>query len=226
MRKESFIFYAMLCAAILLARVPCIGPFFRVINKMVHETGHALIVLLFSGKVYKIELFADLSGTTVSSTKSRISRIIVSLTGYLFSVLMAWVMFYLLYHQQQRAVIILFTSMSLFCLVFFVRNIYGVIWLLAFTVLNMAALYFLSYEMIYWIAFVFSVLLLGDALASVLFLLWLSIRTPRKSGDAHSLRQLTGIHEAVWALIFVAFALWITYDIIIKFFPAFPSLKV
>lgn len=226
MKEETLIFYAMLCAAILLGRVPLIGPFFRVINTMVHETGHALTTLLFSGKVYKIELFSDLSGTTISSTKGKFARIIVSLIGYPFSTAMAWLMFYLLYHQQQRAVIILFTGMSLFCLIFFVRNIYGVIWLCAFIILNVAALYFLSYEIIYWIALIFSVLLLGDAVASVLLLLILSIKAPRKSGDAHSLRQLTGIHEVVWSLLFAAFALWIAYDIIIKFFPKFPSLPV
>ena len=51
------IFYYLLVVAFLLPKVPVVGKFFNIINTLIHELGHALMALLFEGKVVRIEIF-------------------------------------------------------------------------------------------------------------------------------------------------------------------------
>ena len=89
------IFYYLLVVAFLLPRLPVVGKFFNIINTLIHELGHALMSLLLHGKVMKIQIFQDTSGVTTTKSDSKFKSTLVSLAGYPFASVMAFVCFFL-----------------------------------------------------------------------------------------------------------------------------------
>ena len=71
-----------LVASVFLTRFIPFSSLFRNLDTMIHEFGHALMTLLLSGKVLRIELYADHSGVTYSSMLTPGRSILVSLAGY------------------------------------------------------------------------------------------------------------------------------------------------
>ena len=71
------------------------SSWFRILDTMIHELGHAAMTLLMSGRVLSIELNPDHSGVTYSMLASGgWSPIVVSLAGYTSASLFAILMFY------------------------------------------------------------------------------------------------------------------------------------
>lgn len=206
------IFWYLLAAAFLLPKIPFIGKFFNIINTLIHEFGHALFALIFDGQVLKIQIFADTSGATLSKGNSRFANILVSLAGYTFSSLTAFFCFYLLAAGYHNAIIIGLSILFLFMLLFWIRNIYGILWVIIFLIINTLLLFYFQNEIYLQIAAVFySLMILLESFWSPWVLLFLSIKDSQHAGDATNLQNFTHLPAVVWALFFVAFSCWMSF---------------
>src|SRR5688572_11763556 len=91
----------MFIAAFLICRIPKIGVYFRCINTLIHEVGHALFSILTSGSVERIDLFADTSGAAYTKSKNIFGKLLVPLAGYTFASAASWGAFWLLENGKQ-----------------------------------------------------------------------------------------------------------------------------
>lgn len=209
--------YWLLVAAFVLPRIPYVGKFFNVINTGIHELGHALMALILQGQVLKIELFGDTSGNAVTKSANNFTAMLVSLSGYLFASAMAYAAFYLIQVGYVHGFIIGLSLVFLLMLVFWVRNWFGVVWVLFFVALN-AFLIYLGNELYIQIAALFyAVMILIESVWSTLVVLFLSVVHPNEAGDAANLQKQTHIPAFIWSLLFLAFAGFIAYKVIIDF---------
>ncbi len=211
MHQEQLILYAFTALSLLLPRIPVAGKFFRIVNTMIHESGHALAALLTNGNVLRIDLLQDTSGSAVTQSGSAFSRFITSVSGYLVSSVSAWLLFKAIWAGEVQLVLFILFSIALVNLFFWVRNAFGIFWLLAF----MASLWAIwQYANFFWQkAFVIfcSGVVLFDSVASAFILLYLSIKFPKQAGDAKNLATQTSIPAFFWALLFLIQALFFAY---------------
>lgn len=217
--KEEWLIYGFLVAALIIMRIPYVGRAVRVLNTLVHESGHALAALFTSGQVTKVELFADLSGTTHTINSGKLASVVVGLAGYLFASGFAWLSSLLVANGLERWLVVVLMALALFNLVLYVRNMYGMVWLVVFV---FACGVLLSKGEPLWqqaAAVVFMVVMLADSMMSAVELALISFKTPKKAGDASMLGKVTGIPAQVYALAFAAAALWIGLDAVVRFFP-------
>lgn len=205
-------FYIFAAIGLILPKVPLIGRFFNIINTLVHEFGHAFMSLLLQGKVHRIEVFSDTSGTATTQTKSRLGTFLVSVSGYLFASGFAYVSFWLISQSLYRYYIIGLTALFLIMLLFWVRNKYGVFWILLFALLNGVVIYY-NFHLLD-IALFYATTILTQSVISTLVLLYISLSSPPNAGDAANLRKLTHIPAFLWALGFVAFAVFVGYKVL------------
>ncbi|MDT2192235.1 M50 family metallopeptidase [Paenibacillus larvae] len=115
--------------------------FFRNVDTMIHETGHAVVTLLLSGKVNYIELFQNHGGVTYSVVVGSWKMIPIALAGYVTASLFAVFMFYAQSQGKQRLGLQVITVVALLDLLLFVRNGFGIAWLFGLIALNVAALF-------------------------------------------------------------------------------------
>lgn len=194
-----------LLGAAFLTRLIPFSSWFRMLDTMIHEFGHALATLLVSGRVLRIELYPDHSGVTYSVITSGWSQLIVSLAGYITASLFAITLFYGYSRQKQGQGLMVVTALALVSGLLFVRNGYGLIWLLIFIALNLLFLVIGGrISSFYYLLLAF--LCLEESVMAPLTLLLLAISRPGSAGDAANLAALTGVPAMVWALLFFVIA--------------------
>jgi len=125
-----------LMASALLTRFIPFSSLFRNLDTMVHEFGHALVTLLLSGSVLRIELYANHSGVTYSAIEAGGRAVLVSLSGYTLASLFALLLFYLYAKGRHQWGLILASTVALLMLLLYVRGGFGMIWLSGFILLN------------------------------------------------------------------------------------------
>jgi len=101
---------------------------------MIHESGHAFMALFLSGEVVKINLFSDTSGVTVTKVRGKIPRLLVSFSGYPFSAFVSFIIFYLIKEGYNTIALVVLMLFAVTSLLFFVRNFYGIFWLILFLI--------------------------------------------------------------------------------------------
>ena len=116
------------------------SSFFRNIDTMVHEFGHAVVTLALSGKVMYIELYQDHSGVTYSSITKQWAIIPVALAGYITASLFAWFLFSAYSKGKQRLGLQVMIVLSGLSLILFVRNGFGIMFLVGFIALTVIIL--------------------------------------------------------------------------------------
>ncbi|MBP5710092.1 MAG: M50 family metallopeptidase [Bacteroidales bacterium] len=213
--------YYFAALTIVLNHIPVIGKFFNVINTVLHEFGHALTALFFQGEVHKIEIFGDTSGSTTTKMHTKAGNIIVSLAGYPFAAAAAYFSFLLLDHNLQTAYIIGLSLLFFFILVLFVRNPYGWFWILAFCAINIAVIHFGDGTVTDIVSLFYATTITTESITSTFILLYLSITSPERAGDATNLKKFTGVPAFIWSLLFTAFSIFMCYTIYINFFVIF-----
>lgn len=216
---HELLFYILLLTALLLTRIPVLGKYFRSVNTLVHEAGHAFITLVLSGEVIAVNLFADTSGTTVTKAKSKFSQALIALAGYPVSALTGWLCLFLLSKGYHLYILFILTSISLIIMILSLRNMYGLFWAGTFVVLNLLLIYFDNQTVIYVFAAFYSVIIFTDAIISSFVLMILAIRQPKKAGDATNLQKITMIPAIVWAILLLLFTLFISWLSVINYFP-------
>ncbi len=219
LRTEQ-LFYLLLLVSIFLTQIPYLGKFFRVVNTMIHEFGHAFMALLLNGKVVSINLFSDTSGNTFTKVNGKISAMLVSLSGYPFSSIVAFIIFYLINNNFIILSIIIFMGFGLISLILFVRNGYGIAWLLFFLICSGIILQQNVPKVLYFWSVFNGSLLIIDSVISSLILLKISIQNPSGAGDASNLKKITHLPSWFWAFLFITFNIYLLYLTILISFPS------
>ncbi|WP_019533321.1 M50 family metallopeptidase [Paenibacillus ginsengihumi] len=194
-------------SAFLTHLIPGSG-FFRTLDTMIHEFGHAAVTLALSGKVMYIELYSNHSGVTYSQVTKPWSLIPIALSGYIGASLFAVFMFHARARGKQRLGLQMMTLLALLSLVLFVRNEYGVIWLVGFILLNLIMLALVPRWLrdMYYLLLAF--LTLEESVFGPISLLMYAWQDPTQAGDATNLSLVTPMPAVGWALVFVLFSLW------------------
>jgi hypothetical protein len=207
----------LLVSAILTRFIP-FSSYFRNVDTLVHEFGHAIVTLLLSGKVMYIVLNADHSGVTYSSITKQWALVPVSLAGYMTASLFAWLLFRLHAAGRQRTGLQVLTLVAAAALVLFVRNAFGIAWLGGFLVLTVAVLAFAPRWLRNGYFLLIAFLSLEESVVGPLSLTMMAYTTPGQAGDATNLAQSTPLPAVFWAGLFSLFALWCATRALRNFF--------
>jgi len=222
--NHQILFYILLAAALLLTRIPLLGKYFRSVNTLIHESGHAFITLALSGEVIAVNLFADTSGTTVTKAKGKTAQSLIAIAGYPFSALTGLLSLFLLHKGYHLHILFILTSIALLILILSLRNMYGFFWAGTFIVLNLLIIYFNNQLIIYGFAAFYSVIIFTDSIISSFVLLILAYKQPKKAGDATNLQKTTKIPAFIWALLLLGFTLFVSWISVANYFPPVKNL--
>ncbi len=218
-QNHTVIFYILLASSLVICRLPFIGKFFRVVNTLIHESAHAFMALILSGKVHRIDLFSDTSGSALTATKNGFSRFLVSLAGYPSSALFAYLCFYLIEQKVENYVVYILIGIAVLNLIFYVRNAYGIFWLISFIAIAAFVIYTKDAMLMYGFSLLCSFIVLTDAVISGINLMVIAIKTPKTAGDAKNLSEASHLPAVFWAFIMLAFSVFCAYKTIWVFFP-------
>ena len=133
----------VLSIALALNYLPKIGRIFKGFNTLIHETGHAFMTLIFSGEVVAVELFYTGDGVAVTKSKSWFTKFFVSIAGYPFSSIISFVFAYLIYINKFDIILYAVISVAVLNILFWVRNPYGLVWLIVLIATLFSFFYFL-----------------------------------------------------------------------------------
>ena len=117
-----------LLLAFILLKVPVLGKYVSVVYTVFHEFGHALVSKLTGGHIEKIELFHNSEGVAWSSNRFWLGRVLTGLAGYPFASGVAYLFLYMIDKEMYNYVFIILFSVISFSLLFWVRNLYGLLW--------------------------------------------------------------------------------------------------
>ncbi len=202
---KAFLF---LTGAAILTRLIPFSDWFRMLDTMIHELGHAVMTLLMSGRVLRIVLNPDHSGVTYSVlASSGWSQVAVSLSGYISASLFAIALFYGRYKQQQRAGIVIISVIALVMMILFVRSGYGLWWLVLFIVVNLV-FFFIGGRILNFYYLLLAFLCLEESVMGPFTLLLRSFTDPNQAGDASNLAQITIMPAFAWSLLFFIISLF------------------
>ena len=106
LEDQNILFYILLFISVIIARLPVVGKYFQVVYTLVHESAHAIMAIFTSGKVFRIELFSNTSGSALTQSNNKFSQFLVSLAGYPLSSFVAYLFFYFIHHENYNIIII------------------------------------------------------------------------------------------------------------------------
>lgn len=204
-------------SAFLTRLIPFLS-FFRYLDTMIHEFGHALTALMFSGRVMYIELYADHSGVTQTLLTKPWSTVPVALSGYMTASLFAWLLFAWNARGMQRQGLMLVTALAAVSLLFFVRNGYGMGWLAGFLALNFIVLVWAGRRVTQGYYWVVAFLSLEESVMGPISLTLQAWNQPTMAGDASLLAKATPLAAPVWGIFFCLFSLWCAKNSLQAFF--------
>ena len=215
--EHQLLLYGFAFAALVVSRIPVIGKFFRSTNTLIHESGHAIVTLLTSGTVVSIDLNADTSGAATTQSRYWLFRVMIALAGYIFSSATAWFLFYLISKAKYTWVFYTFCVFAIINLLFWVRNAYGIFWLLIFSGILGWVFYYRIPNYMYATSVFFSSLVLFESIFSAATICWISMNEPSNSGDATNLKDFTYIPAPIWGMFFLAQAIYFAYQTLLLF---------
>lgn len=194
------------------------SDFFRNLDTMIHESGHALTTLLLQGDVMEIELYGDHSGVTRSAVSQPWAIIPIALSGYMMASLFAWLLFALYARGKHKAGLILMASLAAVSLLLFVRNEFGVFWLIGFLIFTLLAIVLGGNHVLgKWVFLIVAFLTLEESVFGPLSLVYYALSSPEGAGDAAILSRETPLPAIIWALWFTLFSLWCAKQAITAF---------
>jgi hypothetical protein len=224
--NDTFIFYALLAICLVVMYIPVIGKYIRVLETMVHESGHVLMALLTGTKISKINLFSDTSGETHIVTVGKIKTMLVAWMGYPFSSAMAWLSFWAVSSNYKQIFIIVLCLVICIFLIAYIRNGFGIFWAISFILINGYLLYKKQTVVLDILATIYADILFLSSLFSCFIILYLSFKCPDRAGDATEISKVTHIPPQIIAIIFVILCGMISFSTLQKFFPLFNHLEL
>jgi len=218
--NKTIIFAVSLIISFIILKIPFIGKYFKVVDTLIHETGHAVVALLTNGEVVSIELFSDTSGITKTKTKGFFSRFFVAISGYFFSSAVAYLFLYMVKNNNSYWIVFyILSSISIINLILWVRNIYGIMWIIIFNILIFIIFKYASHDLQYIFSVIISSILLLESVSSSFTILKMSFKNPSLSGDAKILNTSTKIHPFFWGIFFFLQSIFFLYISINLFIP-------
>lgn len=218
MKVEVF-FYIYFILAFVILRIPFVGKVLKVYNTLIHESAHAFMSLVFKGEIDKIDLFYDASGVTVTKNNGKLSSFFVSIAGYIAPPIIVLGMLLLIKYGYYLSMLYFIFSLIVINLILFVRNIYGLLWLIANAILVFLCIKSQNQMLSFHVTITLSCLILAESILSIIVLLRISLKSPNKAGDASNLQKLIGIPATIWSLLFLATSAFVVFYIITKIFP-------
>lgn len=209
----------VLAIAIALNYLPKVGRVFKGFNTMIHESGHAFMSLLFSGEVVSVDILHTGEGVATTKSKSWFSKFFISIAGYPFSSVFSFLLALLVFTNHYDYILYITICFSVINLIFWVRNPYGLVWLIVTNVILFSLFYFHLTQTQYYAALFISAFVFTDAWISSWHILYLSIKEPKKSGDAKNLQSFTLLPAFFWALFFWAQATFLALLSVQLFYP-------
>ncbi|MBZ5752712.1 M50 family metallopeptidase [Metabacillus rhizolycopersici] len=207
--NHQIVVYILIAYAI--SFVPFVGRYVSMINTLVHENGHAIVALLFSGKVYSIKLFQNTEGLAVTGQRGWLATVAISYAGYTFSSIVAYLCFYFLKQGQENLILYALISIAILNLILWIRNVYGAVWLISFIVCCGWTIQSGSDSVQTFLSYFLSAVLLTQSVSSALQIFLLSLFRSKRAGDATSLAHYTKVPAIVWGFLFFAQSVYIAY---------------
>ena len=206
MKKKLALFIVL---AVFLTQMPFIGPYFSIVNTLIHEAGHALMSIITGGDVQSISLFSNTEGATLVSNRDWLGRFLTSIAGYVFASFIAFLFLTLIYKRKSRYVLLISLGMLLISLLFWIRNLYGLLWIITIIALFAWVLAKGSKTILDNFALFIASLVLVESVTSSFEIMFLSFVSPSRAGDATILANMTFfIPTLVWGIIFFVQALF------------------
>ncbi|RWZ54766.1 M50 family peptidase [Halobacillus fulvus] len=201
-----------LVLALFLTQMPIVGKYFAILNTMIHESGHSIVALLTGGEVQRISLFPNTSGVTMTGHSSLFSHLLTSMAGYVFSSFFGFFFFYLLIKGKYQWIVYILLAFLAINLAFWVRNVYGLFWIVSFGAGFIWLLRSGHETLIQYVLVFLASLVLVEAVTSAFEIMWLSFVSPMQAGDAANLaRATTFIPAPIWGIAFFGQAVYFAY---------------
>ncbi|GGM42722.1 hypothetical protein GCM10011351_30830 [Paraliobacillus quinghaiensis] len=206
MKKKLALFIIL---AVFLTQMPFIGPYFSIVNTLIHEAGHAIMSLVTGGDVQSIALFSNTEGATLVSNRYWLGGFMTSIAGYVFASYMAYLFLTLIYKRKSRYVLLIFLGLLLISLIFWIRNLYGLFWIITIIAVFSWVLARGSKRILDYFALFIASLVLVESVTSAFEIMFLSFVSPSNAGDATTLANMTFLIPAlVWGIAFFVQALF------------------
>lgn len=215
--SQPYYLYGYIAMVFVAMRIPYFGIIIRVFNTLIHESAHASMALLTSGKILKIELQNDTSGSTLSVAKSKRSQFLVAIVGYPVAAAEGYLLFWAIVHAYNVYALYAMLFLTSFVLLFYVRNFFGILWSLIFISILAFILWLNQSKVVDFAVFTLAVVLAVEAIYSSFTLFVIAIENPSDAGDAKLLSSISKLPAFFWALFFVAVNGWIVYRIVVDF---------
>lgn len=193
--------------AIILTNIPILGNYIRIINTLIHESGHAIIAIL-GGKVHTISLFMNTEGVTYTSHSNWFGSFFTGIAGYVFSSIIAFLSFWLISRKQYKPLIFILLLFIGLNLLLWVRNFYGLFWLISFGAFFIWLLFKGTASIVQNFLLIIASILLVESVTSSFTILLLSFMQPDSAGDATGLAKSTiFIPTQIWGIFFFSQAI-------------------
>ncbi|HLN54140.1 MAG TPA: M50 family metallopeptidase [Lentimicrobium sp.] len=226
LENQTVVFYLLLMLSFLLNRLPYIGAFFRIVNTMLHKSGHAIGAFFTSGEVVRIDLNRDTSGIAQTKSPGRFGAFFTSFTGYPFAAAISSLLLVMTIQGESRLVAFILLSLALINLIFFVRNAFGMIWLVLFSALLFASVWYLDDIFLRLLMTFICLITFSESLASTLIISYIGLLKPKRSGDMANMQKSTGVPAAIWTLINLFIVSWLLFYTVMNYFPKLNSLPL
>lgn len=192
----------LVLGGILLVTVPAASTYFRMANTLTHEIGHVLMALCMRGGVRKIELFPTTAGLATTLSPNWFSSVMIGIAGYPFASLVAAASAYTFANWKiETFLLVIMVTLGVSVLIW-VRNLFGVVWTLAFFSTSTFAYLYSESSFAYYYGLFIVIILLTESVRSSFVILTISYRNKEQAGDAQALARLTKIPTLIWGLLF------------------------
>lgn len=192
----------LVLGGILLVTVPAGSTYFRMANTLTHEIGHVLMALCMRGGVRKIELFPTTAGLATTLSPNWFSSVMIGIAGYPFASLIAAASAYAFANWEIQAYLLIVMVTLGVSVLIWVRNLFGVLWTLAFFSTSTFAYIFSESSFAYFYGLFIVIVLLTESVRSSFVIMTTSYRNREQAGDAQALAKLTKIPTLVWGAFF------------------------
>ena len=173
---------------------------FEVPYTLVHEFSHAIVALITSGKIKRITLHHNLSGSVVSSSSNRIGRFLTTLAGYTLPCYIAFLFIWLL-HINPVFPLYAYLVIAIFSAIF-IRNVYGFFWIIGFISVVSIITWKAPLAIVWHLSYFLVTLLFVAALYGGYRIFLLAFQQPQIQHDASILAMQTRIPAQVWGIVF------------------------
>ncbi|KKI93501.1 hypothetical protein WQ54_04550 [Bacillus sp. SA1-12] len=132
----TFPIYVYLLTALIVSQIPYVRVYFSLCNTLLHEV---IRVILTGGVFNKMTLH---NKQNLNSEHPRFTHTLINYAGYTGESLAAIGLFYLVSKQNYEYIIYLFIGVIGIAMLFWIRNVWGILWALSFSSLLALPIYF------------------------------------------------------------------------------------